>query len=43
MAGVISLKHERFDAAEHFLMNACSKQSKLGHYFGKYVAEPLQG
>ncbi len=36
MAGLISLKHERFDAAEHFLMRARSKHSWLGHYFGKY-------
>jgi hypothetical protein len=41
MAGLISLKHEQFDAAEHFLMNARSKQLLLGHYFDKYGVQAM--
>jgi tetratricopeptide (TPR) repeat protein len=36
MAGIVSLRKNRYDDAERFLGIAKSKQARLGHYFTKY-------
>lgn len=36
MAGLLAVKHERFEAAERFLMRARSRHAKLGSSFKKY-------
>jgi predicted Zn-dependent protease len=36
MAGILSLKQERFAQAERFLNMALRQQSRLGHHFDKY-------
>jgi len=48
MAGLLALKHERFDVAERCLTRARSRHARLGHFFNKYgvqatVSLPITG